>query len=65
MEPGTFFGDASKAKGEKGVSTKPAVLIYSHPNTTGDWARPGLCPRQGLLGLSVTKPQVLFCLCLL
>lgn len=65
MAPGAFFGDASRAKGEKGVSTKPAALIHSHPNTTGDRARPRLCPRQGLLGLSVTKPRVLFCLCLL
>ena len=47
IEPGAFLGDASGAKGEKGVSTKPAVLVYSYPNTMGDRARPALCPCQG------------------
>lgn len=40
-ECGAFVGGAGRAKDEKGVSTQPAALVYSHPNTMESQARPG------------------------
>lgn len=36
MEAGAFSRGVGRAKDEKGVSTKLAAPVYSHPNTMGD-----------------------------
>lgn len=46
-------------KDEKGVSTKLAAPVSSHPNTMGDQARPRACAASGH---QVQGPPHLFCL---
>lgn len=51
--------ECRQSKEEKGVSTKLAVPVSSHPNTRGDQARPRAC---GASGHQVQGLPHLFCL---